>query len=810
MKEKDLSSLPRAGLCTVCGKPAGGISSGSMTGWIFQDRRCTCSKTPARAILPDSFQILGELGSGGMGTVYEVHDHTRQCRVAIKVLSSELASDEAAAGRFRHEVETAASLDHPNLVRVFGSGQGPGGIPYQVMEFLDGPSLSSLIEREGPLDEKRALGIFDQIAASLEYAHQRKVIHRDLKPSNVIVLDEDGSDRVKVLDFGIAKVLSGKATTKLTQTGEILGSPFYMSPEQCQGDRMGPASDIYSFGCLMYETLTGSPPFKDESPVKVVLQHLYDPAPKLTCLKDVRGLAEIVANCLEKEPGSRYRSMQALRKDLERASRGQTIKMRRRRSPSPVKGKSFRNLALVILALLVIAGTCTVFVLKDDFKWLSDFSSLNLTAKSELDRRKAIARRLVATADPYNKPFALLLLASEEYAGKDLEGARRDCLSGLDILSERRDRSQNQIPFWRLLYKIELDSGNLEEAERDLRSILAIVRDPDRNKPGVKGLRALGRFYLPQAPGSESQARAEFVEACLMRDLDIGDGKFFETVLDQARQGESKESLARLLLRFANLLYLGANSSQTDRARSLRSEAGQVIAGLPESQAGSLEQALAADFLAQGEIDRALAIYEKKGASRQAGILDKLRLAYALLLAGNDDRAFKIYRESLAQIEGRPDSFEGRRVLRSYASALMSRGKYEDARALLERLHEIYAGAQNPMRRATVGVKIASCLSGEGRKQEAKEALQRALGDFDLVRAGPLQQDSYIFEKARLYGECAAVGKGLGESEQAERLEAEAKRLMSSLPRAVQVRLELLDRDKRIVDSDLDLDSISK
>ncbi|MCA9804800.1 MAG: protein kinase, partial [Cyanobacteria bacterium HKST-UBA02] len=692
MKERDPSSLPRTGLCTVCGKPTGGISSGSMTGWIFQDQRCNCSKKPAMAVLPETFQILGELGSGGMGTVYEVHDDARQCRVAVKVLSSELASDEAAAGRFRHEVETAASLDHPNLVRVFGSGQGPGGLPYQVMEFLDGPSLSSLIEQEGPLEERRALGIFDQIAAALEYAHQRTVIHRDLKPSNVIVMDEAGEDRVKVLDFGIAKVLSTRATTKLTQTGEILGSPFYMSPEQCQGDRMGPASDIYSFGCLMYEALTGGPPFKDESPVRVVLQHLYDPAPKLNGLKDVRGLAEIVAICLEKEPSRRYRSMQALRKDLERASRGQTIKMRRRRSPSPVKGKSFRNLALVIVALLAIAGTSLVFVLRDDFRWLSDFSSLNLTAKSDLKRRKAIARRLVTTADPYNKPFALLLLASEEYAGKDLEGARRDCISGLGLLSDRRDESQNQIPFWRLLYRIELDRGNLEEAERDLKAILDIVRDPARNKPGVKGMRALGRLYLPQAPGSESEARAEFVEACFMRDLELGEGRFFETVLEQARKGESRETLARLLLRFANLLYLGGNASQTDRAPALRSEAGKVIASLPADQAGALELELADDYLAQGELSKALSLYEKRGASREAGILDKLRLAYALLLSGKEDRAFSIYRECLARIDGRADSFEGRRVLRSYASALMSRGAYGEARALLERLHQIYAG----------------------------------------------------------------------------------------------------------------------
>ncbi|MGD9682876.1 MAG: protein kinase [Candidatus Obscuribacterales bacterium] len=805
MKERDPSSLPRTGLCTVCGKPTGGISSGSMTGWIFQDQRCACSKKPARAVLPETFQILGELGSGGMGTVYEVHDDARQCRVAVKVLSSELASDEAAAGRFRHEVETAASLDHPNLVRVFGSGQGPGGIPYQVMEFLDGPSLSSLIEREGPLEERRALGIFDQIAAALEYAHRRKVIHRDLKPSNVIVMDEAGEDRVKVLDFGIAKVLSTRATTKLTQTGEILGSPFYMSPEQCQGDRMGPASDIYSFGCLMYETLTGGPPFKDESPVKVVLQHLYDPAPKLNGLKDVRGLAEIVAICLEKEPGSRYPSMQALRKDLERASRGQTIKMRRRRSPSPVQGKSFRNLALVIVALLAIGGTSLVFVLRDDFRWLSDFSSLNLTAKNDLKKRKAIARRLVTTADPYNKPFALLLLASEEYAGKDLGSARRDCLAGLGILSDRRDRSQNQIPFWRLMYRIELDSGNLEEAERDLKAILETIRDPARNKPGVKGMRALGRLYLPQAPGSESEARAEFVEACFMRDLDLGDGSFFETVLDQARKGESKETLARLLLRFANLLYIGGNASQTARARALRSEAGQVIASLPADQAGALELELADDYLAQGELNKALSVYEERGASREAGILDKLRLAYALLLSGKDDRAFSIYRQCLAQIDGRADSFEGRRVLRSYASALMSRGAYGEARALLERLHQIYAGAQNPMRRATVGVKIAACLDQEGKKQEAREALNRALGDFDLVRAGPLQQDSYIFEKSRFYQECASVSAGLGESEQEGRLEREAKQLVSSLPRAVQVRLQLLDRDKRIVDSDLEV-----
>ncbi len=279
-----------------------------------------------------------------MGTVYKVKYKPLNKVMAVKVLKPEFASDKSAIKRFEQEGKAASKLTHPNMVTVYQYGLNKGSCPYILMDYLHGPSLESVITNEAYVDAHRALLIFIQMAESLHHAHQKGIIHRDIKPSNVILLqNQDLDDYVKIVDFGIAKILpvGDRKTLLQTQTGEIFGSPQYMSPEQCRGDKLDARSDIYSLGCLMYETLCGKPPFVADNPIRIILQHLNDKPVRLTdrfpSLEIPADLDSLVITCLEKQPDNRYQSMGALFTDLTRISEGKSITFRSKLSARNVK-----------------------------------------------------------------------------------------------------------------------------------------------------------------------------------------------------------------------------------------------------------------------------------------------------------------------------------------------------------------------------------------------------------------------------------------------------------------------------------------
>ncbi|MCC7531973.1 MAG: serine/threonine protein kinase, partial [Candidatus Melainabacteria bacterium] len=220
-------------------------------------------------ILLEKFRIIDLIGRGGMGCVFRVEHLMVNRKYALKCLSKSQTND-GSWRRFQNEVKAAHMLDHPNLIRVFEFGLLPGGQPFFLMEIVDGPTLADEIKKLGSLDLERALKIFIHVAFAIQYAHDHKVVHRDLKPSNIMLakpLYEHEPEIVKVVDFGIAKLTGVDDFNQqtLTKTGEIFGSPFYMSPEQCMGIAVDHRSDLYSLGCVFYETLTGAPPFMGDS-----------------------------------------------------------------------------------------------------------------------------------------------------------------------------------------------------------------------------------------------------------------------------------------------------------------------------------------------------------------------------------------------------------------------------------------------------------------------------------------------------------------------------------------------------------------
>ncbi len=274
-------------------------------------------------IFADKYEIISVLGRGGMSTVYKATHKYMERIVALKVLHKHLLSDPTSVERFQKESKATSVLSHPNIITVFDFGVSDGETAFLVMDYLEGTTLGDIIDSSGPLIESDALIVFRQIAKGLIHAHARKIIHRDLKPRNlVLTLEEDGSVLVQIVDFGIAKMVAGDAeqALTLTQTGEVFGSPLYMSPEQCSAEELDVRSDIYSFGCVMYETLTGLPPFLGKNAVETMSMHVEDEPPSFNEVMPQntisKKLEKLVFRCLEKKRENRYESVQELLEDL--------------------------------------------------------------------------------------------------------------------------------------------------------------------------------------------------------------------------------------------------------------------------------------------------------------------------------------------------------------------------------------------------------------------------------------------------------------------------------------------------------------
>lgn len=274
------------------------------------------------------YETLGMLGRGGMSVVYKVRHKLIGKIAAVKVLQVHLLRDPNQARRFEAEAKALFALEHPNIVSVRAFEITPDGTPYLVMDYLEGRAINDELKRLKTIPVPRALKLFIQACDALQHAHNKGIVHRDIKPSNmVLTADENGNEVLKLVDFGIAKLnqdATGETIAALTATGDVFGSPPYMSPEQCYGHALGPLSDMYSFGCVMYEMLSGDTPFQADSAMAVIHKHtskIAEPLqipgcdPRLTSRLD-----EIIFRTLEKDPKKRYQSMDALKKDLEEVS----------------------------------------------------------------------------------------------------------------------------------------------------------------------------------------------------------------------------------------------------------------------------------------------------------------------------------------------------------------------------------------------------------------------------------------------------------------------------------------------------------
>lgn len=296
-----------------------------------------------KSLLQGRYSLDAEIGCGGMGKVFKAYDFKTGRFCAIKLMHSHLRDEPLSLKRFEREARISLELRHDNIVRVADFGFTPSREPYFVMEFLQGMSLADLLEIDKVISEERFVSIFSQVCLGLSYAHGRKVVHRDMKPSNVMLVGKGNVEIVKLVDFGIARVCSRtgelcsstladlsllsdnidqmsyeskEKIQKLTQPGEIFGSPLYMSPEQCLGDEADCVSEVYSLGCMMFEALVGSAPLRGRTAMDTLVKRVNQKAPSINSLdvqlKFTESIELLVAKCLERDRSQRFQTVDAV------------------------------------------------------------------------------------------------------------------------------------------------------------------------------------------------------------------------------------------------------------------------------------------------------------------------------------------------------------------------------------------------------------------------------------------------------------------------------------------------------------------
>ncbi len=288
--------------------------------------KLSISSANSLAAVPPRYEIKSLVGQGGMGMVFQAYDISLQRDVAVKVLLFEGSRETELQQRFLREARALDALqNHPNIVNIYSSGLNSQGNPYHVMEFLEGQTLSQDLQN-GALSATQFFAIFAQIIDGLQFAHNANIVHRDLKPSNIMhCRDNNGNDVYKIIDFGIARFDTATEgdvakTSTLTRTNSIMGSPAYCSPEQCRGEKASYPSDIYSLGCIMFECISGSVPFRGETALETMYMHMTGKVLRLdglTKTEQSKRLAELVDRCLRKEPGDRPQSLDEIKKELK-------------------------------------------------------------------------------------------------------------------------------------------------------------------------------------------------------------------------------------------------------------------------------------------------------------------------------------------------------------------------------------------------------------------------------------------------------------------------------------------------------------
>lgn len=430
-------------------------------------------------VIDGRFELVQKLGEGGMGTVYRARHREMDRDVAIKLLKGSVAHSPEQQMRFRNEAKVISILNHPNIVTIYATGISDDGNPYIAMELLDGKPLSEIIATAtGKLSAKDIVPLFIDVCEALAHAHQHSIIHRDIKPSNLIVTGILQQPEVKIVDFGIAKVLGTQA---ITRTNAVLGSAFYLSPGQAEGRTSDVQSDIYSLGCSLFEALAGKPPFVGDNYLQTLQQHQSSEPPKVKQINpdsDITPqLQEVITCCLEKDPQARYASVEALAADLH------NVLSQRPPMHIPNKTDSAKNRRHRLLprpaqlpAAIFIALVCgaTIIALSGVQAWLTDSAhrerSDTLREAKEKLRLQIDAGRQFNIDRKFDQAYPILKQAWTD--SQNIDDPMLEASAAIEL-----HHSANELP-WEVTGGIASSATRLLKAIRDLKSFIAQTHQP--------------------------------------------------------------------------------------------------------------------------------------------------------------------------------------------------------------------------------------------------------------------------------------------------------------------------------------------
>lgn len=509
-------------------------------------------KLHALDIVGENYEIISLIGVGGMGYVYRVRHRILQKQYAMKTLSSQHVS-EIAWRRLQVEAQAIARMNHPNIVGIHNLGLHEDRLPYYVMDLLDGEALADRLKR-GSLTLAQALPIFIEVCKGLGYAHKKGIIHRDIKPGNIILLKEPDSSgaKVKIVDFGIAK-LSGASdpnNQNLTCIGEVFGSPYYMSPEQCEGKRIDARSDIYSVGCTLFEALVGHPPFKGNNPVQTMVMHQSHEPPSMSAASGKNfpdEIEELVATLLAKAPMDRYQSLDKVAEDLQSIAAGREVQTKALfdthsfftpneddEEEGQPTGKLATGVILAVATATILAAAATCFFIVKQIKQAPN--SKQIAANAAVTAVEAPVAKPVSTADdtkakaissPEKQPFSHLTVGPDGKQVKQFDFPTDNYL-GRMIIGESTEywsaKGSKQFP---TDTKLELVASpqlmdQLYNLERFRSDDLWGIRLFQQAMPPVKQGSGNGEFMLPESYESNIELAIKHLQRLTgLRKLDL-------------------------------------------------------------------------------------------------------------------------------------------------------------------------------------------------------------------------------------------------------------------------------------------------
>jgi serine/threonine protein kinase len=487
-------------------------------------------------VIANKYEVISLVGRGGMSQVYKARNKQVGSIVAIKTLKQDLMSDEELFARFCREAKAVQTLTHPNIVTMHEFGVTLEGQPFMAMDYLEGQTLGDIIEDSERIGVKRLLRIFTQVCDALGHAHAHKIIHRDIKPGNIMVVNTaNETDVVKIFDFGFAKLLEkpGRKVQALTQLGDVLGTPLYMSPEQSAGKTLDSRSDIYAVGCVMYEALTGRAPLIGDNVLDTMQKQINEKPVALDTVRPDLFIPEpmqaILFKTLEKDPANRYQSMTDLKRDLEvllsgMSGRAGAVNVKQGDLPGLSKMKLYPEEKKMPLAVVIPAVVLILTAICGTGFAIAHFIQTKAEERAALEREQqaeAMPEQTVAPppqvvkkkmpplpADPKKATPILIAFAKDARGSGQLIDADKAVTKAMSLL--RSTGHSNDLPIseaFALSGNIYLDMQNFKKADSMLQKALAIQqRELGPSSPTViDTLNALGRA----AEGQQDFARAD-------------------------------------------------------------------------------------------------------------------------------------------------------------------------------------------------------------------------------------------------------------------------------------------------------------